>query len=401
MVNGISGDKTNRTRAEMPILDTIRLIMESSTTAARWHNALRSISSLIDAPLVEVYSHDFESKHGEIELTTTNDNGTARHYRDIFAVQNTLFLTEQNFQLAGQIWHRHELVSDHDFFASRFYSEFLAPRAMHHILLGTMRNDHRRAQILVAARPETMPEFSSAESDELGLLGPYLEHALTVSARLTQSHQTLGAALTALDHMRHGVIILDLDGRKVRASNKRAEQALASTDFFIDDFGRLNLGPGLNGQEFDETLAQIEANWGQEDMPIDVGLKLGGTAGLPPSHLIIFPLSPEPTASDRLAPEKIEKSVLLIIVDPHVGIQIDPAQLRSVYSMTPAESNLCVLLVQGSTLDAAASSLGITYNTARTHLKQIMAKTETERQADIIRVILSGPAPIRRFAKTY
>ena len=52
-------------------------------------------------------------------------------------------------------------------------------------------------------------------------------------------------------------------------------------------------------------------------------------------------------------------------------------------------------LATGMDLSEIAEALGITIYTVRGHLKQLFAKTETHRQAELVRVILAGPARIR------
>ena len=44
-------------------------------------------------------------------------------------------------------------------------------------------------------------------------------------------------------------------------------------------------------------------------------------------------------------------------------------------------------MANGETLREAASRLGITYNTARAHLRAIFAKTGTTRQAELLALV--------------
>jgi DNA-binding CsgD family transcriptional regulator len=59
--------------------------------------------------------------------------------------------------------------------------------------------------------------------------------------------------------------------------------------------------------------------------------------------------------------------------------------------MTPAEQRVALLIMQGYKLDEAADRLSISRNTLRTHLKRIDVKTNTNRQSDLVRVLLTGP----------
>ena len=48
-------------------------------------------------------------------------------------------------------------------------------------------------------------------------------------------------------------------------------------------------------------------------------------------------------------------------------------------------------LALGDRLEAAAGRCGVTVSTARTYLKQVFAKTETSRQSELIRLVLTSP----------
>ena len=50
------------------------------------------------------------------------------------------------------------------------------------------------------------------------------------------------------------------------------------------------------------------------------------------------------------------------------------------------------LLASGYRLEQVAEILGIAYETVRKHLKQIFGKTGTYRQAELVRILVTGPA---------
>src|SRR5262245_17474093 len=69
--------------------------------------------------------------------------------------------------------------------------------------------------------------------------------------------------------------------------------------------------------------------------------------------------------------------------------------LRCHFGLTPAEARLALQLVAGETLRAAAVKLGISYETARSHLKHIFNKTGTCRQAELVVVIVTAVPQLR------
>ena len=52
-------------------------------------------------------------------------------------------------------------------------------------------------------------------------------------------------------------------------------------------------------------------------------------------------------------------------------------------------------LSEGKRLETFAEEAGVTTHTVRHQLKQIFRKTETTRQSELIKLVLTGPAAIR------
>src|SRR5262249_11824575 len=64
--------------------------------------------------------------------------------------------------------------------------------------------------------------------------------------------------------------------------------------------------------------------------------------------------------------------------------------LRCHFGLTPAEARLALHLAAGETLRSAEAKLSISYETARTPLKNIFQKTGTCRQAELVVVIVTA-----------
>jgi DNA-binding CsgD family transcriptional regulator len=65
-----------------------------------------------------------------------------------------------------------------------------------------------------------------------------------------------------------------------------------------------------------------------------------------------------------------------------------PELLRQQWRFTAAEARLALALVRGATLDEAGEMLGVRKNTVRTQLRVLFDKTDTHRQAELLRVLL-------------
>jgi DNA-binding NarL/FixJ family response regulator len=65
--------------------------------------------------------------------------------------------------------------------------------------------------------------------------------------------------------------------------------------------------------------------------------------------------------------------------------------LVRLYNLTPSETRVALMLIDGKRLDQIAEELEVAQTTVVFHLKNLFRKTDTNRQADLVRVLLSVP----------
>jgi DNA-binding CsgD family transcriptional regulator len=68
--------------------------------------------------------------------------------------------------------------------------------------------------------------------------------------------------------------------------------------------------------------------------------------------------------------------------------------LADAFKLTPAELRVLMMIVQIGGVPEVAPVLGISETTVKTHLQRIFAKTETTRQADLVKLVASYMSPV-------
>ena len=104
-------------------------------------------------------------------------------------------------------------------------------------------------------------------------------------------------------------------------------------------------------------------------------------------HTLIFPLG-QPV---RNSLESCLVSVIFLFSTNQDSHHIADV-LRTIFKLSPTEAKMASMLVFNPQLSEIADSLGITYNTARTHMKRIYQKTDTNKLSALIQKIMTGPA---------
>jgi DNA-binding CsgD family transcriptional regulator len=84
------------------------------------------------------------------------------------------------------------------------------------------------------------------------------------------------------------------------------------------------------------------------------------------------------------------RTALMTMYDEDKGLQIDESLLCRLYGLTRGEAALAAILIQGKSIEEAATELFISPHTARTHLKRIFMKTDTHRQTELVVRIFSA-----------
>lgn len=95
--------------------------------------------------------------------------------------------------------------------------------------------------------------------------------------------------------------------------------------------------------------------------------------------LLAYPSRLQTSATNAFTPCQ----VVVVFIDPDIYPQPPEIALQNCFGLTPAEARLARLVSSGEELRTVADQLGVTYETARTQLKTVFAKTDTHRQAEL------------------
>ena len=81
---------------------------------------------------------------------------------------------------------------------------------------------------------------------------------------------------------------------------------------------------------------------------------------------------------------------MVLIRDPD-AYEIDAEMVGDVFGLTAAESRVAVLLGKGRSVRDIARELDRSEHTVRWTLKKVLSKTNSARQADLVRLLLQLP----------
>jgi DNA-binding CsgD family transcriptional regulator len=261
---------------------------------------------------------------------------------------------------------------------SEFNADWMVPHKMDGGLFVRLTEGEFPTSFLVAA-PEGSAEFATPDRVKLvNALIPHLQQALRTQSCIAELVVHASDVAEAIDGMRHAVLVVG-PGASIVHLNAAAEKLLASrTGPNVRD-GRLGVAPSSADAELKRS---VEAALGLSSTRAKVGdsFLCQRLSGGRPYVVHVTPF----TARDNGPPR-----ALVVVVDPNDDPAPSADLLRRLFGLTTAEADIAQLVAGGHGLKPIADELALSMATVKTHLQRVFAKTDTHRQAELVRLLLA------------
>ncbi|MCG8560928.1 MAG: helix-turn-helix transcriptional regulator, partial [Hyphomicrobiales bacterium] len=218
--------------------------------------------------------------------------------------------------------------------------------------------------------------------------------ALDLHMRLRAWRRQEESLQATLDQLADGVVLLDAASR-VLFCNRAATELVAQRDGLEIVAGELLPRASWAAGDLGRAVARALQTRAGEPVDADGEILAPRADGRPALILAVRPLPQADSMTDDLYADAPQPAVAVFIQDPARGAATAARILRDVFKLTPAETRLAVALYRGLTLKSYAADHDISINTVRSHLARAMRKTDTRRQADLIRLINTIDLPAR------
>jgi DNA-binding CsgD family transcriptional regulator len=263
----------------------------------------------------------------------------------------------------------------------------MRPQRLVRTLGVTLLSENDVATNLTLLRPHADGRFSRNEFAAFEALCAHLRRALRFANRLEPASIRGDAAVAALDCLPYGAVLLTLGGKVVHA-NAVAETLFRSRDGLAIANGRLRAAAFGEQWKLDAFLHQVADYASPRTTRPPDAVSIARRSGAPPLALSAVRFSAPRRAS------AVAQPMILVTVSLPERAQRDLAAARQRYQLTAAESRLATALTAGKSLRAAAEEARMTYETARWYLKVLFQKTGTNRQAQLV-ALLMDERPLR------
>ena len=276
-------------------------------------------------------------------------------------------------------------VTDHTYFGARtlsrspIYVDWLAPLGLRHTLAMGLRADDDTREVLGFIRPRAEAPYGPESETFCRRLSPHLVRASELRARMAQLGEHAATGLSALDALPQGIAVVD-EACRIDHLNARAAACAGPGGLSDSAQGRLRLAWSALQSAFEQRVREA---------CVPAGGARAGVLHLPVAgsvvRITVLPLKP----SHPLAVLRQRHRALVVFAHPAEAAPVEPRQLESLLGLSPTEARLALLLASGKTVKDFAAAQHCSEHTARSHLRNVMRKTDCHRQAELVLLVQS------------
>jgi DNA-binding CsgD family transcriptional regulator/PAS domain-containing protein len=353
-----------------------------------WTGLLKLISSIGENAGSSIVVHD---RAGMGRSRVFEHGADQSHLRLYFEKLASMKLTpggRPHFRDLGDITTLTMLCGEKESIEHDFYVRWVKPSGFRDMIGVLVLKSGRRLAWFSVARTEIQTRYGQSDLEFMDWLSPHICRAFTMAdifdmqaIRLERLEQTVDALSTGVflaDH--HGITYMNSSARDL-----------------------LNRGGTLQIKNNRLTSARPRA---ADKLTVAISASLGGNApGKVGSHMVAIPHTESGGVLASVLPlgwqsahnplVGLPGSAAIFVQDASAAPQFAGKAFAKLYGLTPAELRVSLEVAKGNGLHDLTLALGITTNTAKTHLKHVFAKTGVTRQGDLARLIMVSTPPIR------
>lgn len=314
-------------------------------------------------------------------ISVGTDPAYAQRYGAFYASRNVIWQRATQRPL-DEIMTDRTIMPKDELRRSEFFNDFLRPQQGEEILVSVALQKTDSATTVTLWRPERFGPWERKQMTALAALTPHLRRALRVNHSVGDLRFAHDLANEALHRLGHGIVLVGAQAQLLFA-NRAAEAMLGDAGGLHVERRRLAAHRTADTAALHRLIAGAAQNGNGGSLVIARDAR-------PALIVLVMPMRAEACSLIHDPP-----SAVVFIKDLERPTKLVLTAFVRYFALTPAQAALAREMIRGDGVAAAATRLGISYATARTHLLHIFQKTETRRQAELIRLMLEwdeGPA---------
>jgi DNA-binding CsgD family transcriptional regulator len=362
-------------------------IYDAALDPELWPEALRHLGDFIGGPAAALYAKDTVRKTGNVFYVHGIEPGFMQSYFDKYVTLDP-FTTARFFFDVEQVISTAAIMTHEEFFATRFFKEWAGPQGWIDFVSASLEKSATAYAECGVFRHRRDGATDADARRRMGLVISHIRRAVLIGDVVEQRKLEAAAFADVLDGIAAALVLVDGAGRIVHA-NAPALSLLREETVLRGTGGKFAaVDPAANG-----LLHDIFSNAEGGDAAVGgkgVAIPLASREG----ERYVAHVLPLTSGARRRAGVAYSAVAAVFVRKAALELPHPLETIASAFQLTPAEMRVLMMLVQLGGLQEVAPVLGISVSTAKTHLQRIFAKTDTGRQADLVKLVAGYMSPL-------
>jgi DNA-binding CsgD family transcriptional regulator len=382
--------ESHMTRTDLQ-LSLVQGLLAAPGSPEGWQRFLEQLCGALHGSAAKFIAHRFAPNGGvtaDIAVTVNTDPKAVEEYQQHWCAQDPWRNSMSRDVAPGAVLIGDALLTRHQMSRTAFYNDFGRRYDTTQCLAGILEMSPQRISNISLNRSDSARRFDADDAALLGALMPHLDRALEVHRRLCGAELMAAHAAAVFDRIPFGLILISDTGR-ILLANRAADDILRAADGLRVDRGELSAAtPSITARLRALFHAAVRTSRG-ETQDSSTRMTLPRRSGRRPLSILVAPLPVH-----RVVLTGNGAAAAVFVTHPDRMVVLDAQAIRGLFGLTAAESDLVRCLVAGFSVHQAAAHLGLREQTLRTRLKTVFQKTNTNRQAELVRLVLMSAAAL-------
>jgi DNA-binding CsgD family transcriptional regulator/PAS domain-containing protein len=370
------------------LLSLVGDIYDAALDPALWVEVLGNARDFVGGSAAAVFSKDARTKSLNVYY---HCGGVDPNYQQLYFDQYAKLDPSTSAHVMAEIEQpisTADIMAVDEFANTRFYQEWARPQKLVDFGVAVLDRSPTGAALFGVFRQKRHGLVDDDTRGRMRQIVPHIRRAMAIGRAIELKTAEAAVLADTLDGVSAGMFVVDANGRIVHA-NASGQALLDERSVLRAGSGKLTAIAADADRELNQTLALAaggDAAIGAKGIAVPLKARDGG-------HYVAHAL-PLTSGERRRAGAGYAATAALFVRKATLDVSSPPEAIARLYKLTPTELRVLLAIVEVGGVPEVAEAFGIGEATVKTHLHRVFAKTETTRQAELVKLVAAFSNPL-------
>ena len=362
-------------------------IYDTVLDPTQWTRVLETLAHFVGGTASALFVKDTARKTHNTVHSWGYDPAYTRIYMEKYG-QFDPFATAQLFFEIGEPISGADIMPHSEHRKSLFYKEWVQPQHWIDAIAATLERSATNYSAFSVIRHESDGVIDDEARLRMRLIVPHVRRAVLIGKIIDLNKVEAASFADTLDGLASAIFLVNAGGRIVHA-NAAGHAMLAEGAVVHASAGKLIAADAVGNHALQDVLMNAEHG----DAAIGttgIAVPLSSGAG---EHYVAHVL-PLTCGARRKAGIAYSAVAAVFVHKAAINLPHPLETIAKTFKLTPAEMRVLMLIVQLGGVPEIAPVLGISEATVKTHLQRVFGKTNTSRQAELVKLVAGYMSPL-------